>query len=260
MAVGLEEDWEEAGLAAGDTVLIHSSIKRTIQRLKAKGRPADPQLVLQSLLNVLGDQGTLLLPLFNFDFPKTKFFDIRSTPSQMGALTEAGRLHPDAVRTGHPIDSFAVIGKHRALFDGLDNQSGYGADSPFGLLRQLDGKIGVIDLEDQYSMTFYHHVEQMVGVDYRYLKEFTGTYVDREGNVSQRTYSLLVRYLEQGVESYAWPMEKMFWDEGYYSGHRPMEKSGLRLIKANRMFQRMKRQIVSGKAEGVIYRRNPHAC
>ena len=83
VTVGLEEDWEEAGLAPGDTVLIHSSIKRTIGRLRAKGRPADPGLVLQSLLNVLGGQGTLLLPLFNFDFPKTRFFDIRNTPSQM---------------------------------------------------------------------------------------------------------------------------------------------------------------------------------
>ena len=161
------------------------------------------------------------------------------------------------MRTGHPIDSFAVIGRHRDWFKGLDNQSGYGADSPFGILRLLGGKIGVIDLEDQYSMTFYHHVEQMVGVDYRFLKNFTGQYVDWDGKVSQRTYSLLVRDLDQGVESYAWPMEKIFWDEGYYYGHRPMEKSGLRLIDANRMFQRMKKQIVSGGAEGVIYVRRP---
>ena len=62
---------------------------------------------------------------------------MRNTKSQMGSLTEAARNHPNSVRTGHPIYSFCAIGKHASKFKMLDNVSGYGADSPFGILRNL---------------------------------------------------------------------------------------------------------------------------
>ncbi|TDA70079.1 MAG: hypothetical protein D9V47_03140 [Clostridia bacterium] len=61
---------------------------------------------------------------------------------------------------GHPIYSFAVIGALSERFHGVDNFSGNGAGSPFGILCELDGKIAVLDLDDQNSMTFYHHIEQ----------------------------------------------------------------------------------------------------
>lgn len=54
--------------------------------------------------------GTLLFPSFNFEFTESVPFDIKTTPSHMGALTEAARMHSQAIRTGHPIYSFAAIG------------------------------------------------------------------------------------------------------------------------------------------------------
>jgi aminoglycoside 3-N-acetyltransferase len=140
----------------GSIVLLHSSISRTLRT--AKGTPNE---LIAALLKRLGPEGTLLLPLFNFDFTKGTTFDIRTTPSQMGALTEAGRAWPGAVRTGHPIYSFAAIGSRAEEFADVDNESGYGADSPFAMLRSMGGEIAVLDLPDQNSMTFYHHVEEM---------------------------------------------------------------------------------------------------
>ena len=102
----------------------------------------------------------------------------------MGALTEAGRQHPLAVRTGHPIYSFGVIGFHAEKFKAINNFSGYGDDSPFALLKKLNGKIAVLGLPDQHSMTFYHHVEEMNNVDYRYHKKFTTDYTDSIGITS----------------------------------------------------------------------------
>ena len=122
-----------------------------------------------------------MLPLFNFDFPTTKVFDIRHTPSQMGALTEVARKRPDVVRTGHPIYSFAIFGKEKNKFNGLVNESGYGENSPFGILHKIDGKIASLDLEDQNSMTFYHYIEESMNVSYRYFKNFSGTYIDSCG-------------------------------------------------------------------------------
>lgn len=58
----------------------------------------DVETILDSFLHTLGENGTLLLPLFNFDFCGGAPFVIRTTPSHMGALTEAGRVRLGAVR------------------------------------------------------------------------------------------------------------------------------------------------------------------
>ena len=177
----LVSEWHAAGIQPGDTVLIHTSLKRTFTRYAEQGHTLTPQIVLDSFRQALGPEGTLLLPLFNFDFTKGVPFDMRTTPSQMGALTEAGRLTPGAVRTGHPIYSFAVLGRQAELFRGVNNFSGYGADSPFAMLRQLDAKIAALNLYDQNSMTFYHHVEEMHNAPYRFHKRFTAPYTGFDG-------------------------------------------------------------------------------
>ena len=154
----LSDSWANCGVNSGDILLVHSDIKRTLVKARRAGVQLTPNDVLDSFLDCLGSSGTLILPLFNFDFPTKKVFDIRSTPSQMGALTEVARVRSDVVRTGHPIYSFAVLGKEKDRFKGLVNESGYGENSPFGLLHKLDGKLASLDLEDQNSITFYHYV------------------------------------------------------------------------------------------------------
>lgn len=235
-------------LYSGSTVLLHSSFSRFYREHKW-----EPSRFINELLARLGKEGTLILPLFNFDFPKGVPFDIQATPSQMGALTEAGRLWPGAVRTGHPIYSFAAIGAKAYLFSGVDNRSGYGADSPFALLRELDGKIAVLDLPDQHSMTFYHHVEEMLDVDYRFHKEFTGDYTGWDGIQEQRTYSIFVRDIERGVLTSVDRMGKLLWDKGLYRGDRPKTGSGLRVISANALFDEVSFIIRSGKAKEYLY-------
>lgn len=247
--------WREAGLAPGGLLLLHSNLQRTLRsglRTGKRWRPAD---ILASFLEVLGPSGTLLLPLFNFDFTRGVPFDIRMTPSQMGALTEAGRLDPRSVRTGHPIYSFAVIGADAAEFADVNNYSGYGSDSPFAILRQRGGRIAVLDLPDQNSMTFYHHVEEMLTVDYRYHKSFTAAYTDGKGRTEERCYGLFVRDLERGVCTDVDAMGQLLWTQGVYQGDCPGVGSGLRWAEADAIFQSVTEVIESGRAEGLLYRR-----
>lgn len=243
----LIDNWKRCGVKEGDTLLLHTSMRRTFQ-----AHDTTPEAVLESFLETLGPEGTLLLPLFNFDFTKGKPFDIRKTPSHMGALTEAGRTYPGAVRSGHPIYSFAAIGAKAPLF-AVDNKSGYGPESPFAILREVGGKIGVIDLMDQNSMTFYHHIEEMHDVPYRYHKEFTAPYTDKNGFTEERTYSLFVRNLEMGVETDVNRMGEVLWEKGLYTGDRPEVDSGLRVISARAMYQEVSRVIEEGRAEDLLY-------
>ena len=249
----LSENWAKCGVNSGDTLLVHSNIKRTLVNARRKGIQLTPDDILNSFLACLGRSGTLILPLFNFDFPSTKHFDIRNTPSQMGALTEVARKRSDIVRTGHPIYSFAILGKEKDKFDGLLNESGYGENSPFGLLRALDGKIASLDLDDQNSMTFYHYVEESMVVDYRYFKTFSGTYIDSDGYESEREFKLFVRDIERKVFTHVNPAGELLWKAGLYRGSRPKENSGLRTIEASTMFRFVSDLIKEGRAEGNLF-------
>ena len=249
----LAQTWRSSGIDEGDTILIHSSIKRTMQDITNKGIPFNADDLLQSFIEAVGINGTLVFPLFNFNFKEDKFFDINKTISHMGLLTEAARLHPKSERTGHPMYSFCAIGKESNKFKIIDNKSAYGKDSPFNLIRELGGKIGALDLEEQLSMTFYHHVEEMNNVDYRYHKDFEGIYVDEFGVSSKKTYSIFVRDLDRNIKTNINPGGELLWKNGLYKGDRPYVNSGLRTIDANEMFKFLSKIITEGNALGNFY-------
>lgn len=233
---------------------MHCNLKRFLMKLRRHDRAVTPVIVLESLLHTLGPSGTLLLPLFNFGFAEGQPFDIRNTPSQMGSLTEAGRLYPGAVRTGHPIYSFCAIGAKKAALEEIDNFSGYGPDLPFAMLHRDGGKIAVIDLPDQHSMTFYHYVEECKKVPYRYHKRFIGAYTDAAGVTTERSYSLFVRDLDRGVITHVEPMSRILWSRQLYQGFLPGVGSGLRVINAPDLYDAVAEIIDAGKALGTLYR------
>jgi len=109
-------------------------------------------------------------------------------------------------------------------------------DSAFGKLRELDGKIMVVGLSYNDSMTFFHHVEEMEGVDYRYLKDFTGQITDADGNTTEDTYQMLVRDLELGVHTMVDPMGKLMEEAGVIQS-RTIGEADVRLMKANEVYE-----------------------
>jgi aminoglycoside 3-N-acetyltransferase len=245
--------WAESGLQRGDIVLFHSSMARTFRYLLSKGVKPDPGLVIDSILDQVGREGTVLFPLFNFDFPVKKEFSMLTTPSQMGVITEFSRLNYAGSRTGHPIYSFYAIGKLSEEFKGLNNRSGYGPDSPFAKLLELDGKIASVDLDDQHSMTMYHFVEEKMGVDYRYFKTFSGSYQDLNGEITSEDYVLYVRDLESGVVTNLNRMGEILWREGLYIGKRPGIGNGLRTIQAESLVTRTSKEIIEGRAIQTLF-------
>jgi aminoglycoside 3-N-acetyltransferase len=175
----------------------------------------------------------------------------------MGAITEAGRTWPGAVRTGHPIYSFVAIGERAEQFRGLENFSGYGVDSPFGILHRSNGMIAVLDLPDNDSMTYYHYVEEACSVTYRYHKTFTAAYTGLDGFTQERTFGLFVRDLNRGVVTRVDPMGERLWEKGLYNGDRPNQGFGLRTISAARMFDEVKTVIDKEEARGLLYDLEP---
>ena len=226
----LVAEFRVTGLQPGDTLLVHSSYK------SFGGVEGGPQTVIDALLQVLGAEGTLIMPTFNFDFCKGEPWDVRVTPSQMGAMTNMVRTHPKARRVFHPIYSFAVLSKQAEFLTAERYKSSYGANSLFAKLRQLDGKIMVVGLRYTDSMTFFHHVEEMEGVDYRYLKEFTGMVTDENGDSYEDTFSMLVRDIEKGVITEVDPMGELMEQAGVITV-RKIGEAKVSLMKANEVYE-----------------------
>lgn len=243
----------EIGVAEGDLLLIHSSVKRIMRAFCATNPLIELGDLLNMFLDLVGDLGTLLFPLFSFGFCRGEEFSYLSTPSEMGALTEAARNDSRFLRTQHPIYSFAVSGLHSADFARLNNVSALADDGPFGLLRRLNGKVLILDLEDQNSMTMYHHVEEVVGVDYRYLKSFAAPYRDASDKVEQRTYELFVRNEQKGVQTDVNRAGELLWQRGLYRGHRPLNSFGTRVIACRDFFSVVKEIIEQGLAKNYLY-------
>lgn len=228
----LVEGFRDLGVEEGDTLVVHSSYKSF--------GPVDagPQTVIRALeaaLDTAGD-GTLIMPTFNFDFNKGVPWDVRTTPSKMGVLTELVRVDPRARRVFHPFYSFAILGKHAERLGSLRYKSSYERNSVFGKLRELDGKIMVIGLSYTNSMTFFHHIEQMEGVDYRFLKQFTGEVTDENGKTYTDTFEMLVRDIDKGVITEVDPMGALMEEAGIIKIRR-IGEADVKLMTANEVYE-----------------------
>jgi aminoglycoside 3-N-acetyltransferase len=226
----LADAFRGLGVESGDALLVHSSYKS----LGSVG--GGPSSVIGALQDALGDQGTLIMPTFNFAFCEGEPFDARTTPSRMGVLTEIVRQMPGATRVEHPIYSFAVVGHRAREAATIANSSSYGRDSLFGRLRGWDGKIMIIGLSYNDSMTFFHHVEEMQGVDYRYMKSFTGAVTGMNGRVTERTVTMFVRDLERGVVTAVDAMGELLANKGIIRTGQ-VGAAEVRLMRAREVFE-----------------------
>ena len=228
----LLEGFRGLGVEEGDTLLVHSSYKSFGEV------DGGPKTVIYALEAALGtdQEGTLIMPTFNFDFNKGQPWDVHTTPSKMGVLTELVRQDPRARRVFHPFYSFAILGKHAGMLGNLRYKSSYERNSVFGKLRDLDGKIMVIGLSYNNSMTFFHHIEQMEGVDYRFLKQFTGEVTDETGNTYTDTFEMLVRDIDRGVMTMVDPMGALMEEAGVIKSAK-IGEADVKLMKANEVYE-----------------------
>ena len=190
----------------GDTVYVISDLMKLMGKARAEGEVFDRDEMLNLLQEKVTEEGTLLIPAFNWDFCKGKAFDIRKSPSQTGALGNAALARTDFQRTAHPIYSFLVWGRLRDELLSVRAPNAFGKGSIFDLLDEYRAKALVIGLGATDGLTFIHHAEQMTGVPYRYEKTFTAPYTDAEGVTAEKSCTMYVRDLEKDpryLDSYA---------------------------------------------------------
>jgi aminoglycoside 3-N-acetyltransferase len=188
----LTETLTRLGVSAGDGLLVHSAIQYL-------GRPPAgieaPALHFQAIRQILGADGTLAVPAFNFAFARGEPYDPQNTPSAgMGVFSEYVRRQPEARRTPHPMQSVAVIGRRAADLAGRDTADAFDPGSAFERMLELGFKLLLLGADIQ-AVSMLHYSEQRRNVPYRYWKDFTSLYL-ADGVWEQRTYRRFVRDLE----------------------------------------------------------------
>ncbi len=153
------------GLKNGDAVLLHSSL---ISLGRVEG---GPDAVIDAFLEVLGADGTLLVPVFG----------------ALGILTETLKKREGAVISPCPVGTLAALGPKAAELcrDHWQAATVHGKDTPFTRLAELGGYICLLGV-DQDRNTTLHSVEALLELPY--LADSTRTFVTPEGETVTKTW------------------------------------------------------------------------
>ncbi|MCW3101027.1 MAG: Aminoglycoside N3-acetyltransferase [Chthonomonadaceae bacterium] len=179
----LEDDLTDIGLSSGSAVLVHASVE-AIGPIEGGA-----ETLVAAIRQVLGAEGTLLVPTFAFD-PTTPFDytlprsaeSAGETPlnqpgpaGRIGAASpwygtsgfaDAVQSQPDAVRSEHPAFAFAAIGREaEALTSHVPFHYPLGSDGPLARLHQRNGWILLIGVGHTVNMSL-HLAEIWANVPY----------------------------------------------------------------------------------------------
>jgi len=156
----LKKAFLNAGLAEGDIVCVHSS-------LKSIGYVDNgPAALIEALIEMVGEGGTVVMPVFTYSFLKNdgmepEPFDVDNTPSKTGLITEVFRKWPGTRRSIHPTHSVAVRGKRAEYFTaGHILTSAFGLDSPLHKILIAGGKILLVGVG--FERCSYIHVAEVL--------------------------------------------------------------------------------------------------
>ncbi|MBN1765450.1 MAG: AAC(3) family N-acetyltransferase [Sedimentisphaerales bacterium] len=180
----LEKDLQSTGIRKDGVLLVHSSL-RSLGYLphRAKG-------VIDNLQKILGPDGTLLLPALSYEsVTRDKpYFNVKTTPSCVGALSEYFRSKKGTIRSIHPTHSVCGAGRlAESMLSGHEkDNTPCGPNSPFYQLKECKGQILFIGcgLKPNTSM---HGVEELVNPPYLWSEDIEYIITHADGRQTTMT-------------------------------------------------------------------------
>ncbi len=152
------------GIQPGDVLLVHTSLS------KMGYIEGGPESVVHAFLNAVGENGHVLMPTspnagLQLDYvKKLGCFDIRYSPSKLGAVSETFRQLPKARRSASVTEPVSCVGPDAEWFtkDHIDQQTPYNEHSPFYKVAARKGKILYVGCTFDNAGTSLHLLEDAI--------------------------------------------------------------------------------------------------
>jgi aminoglycoside 3-N-acetyltransferase len=165
----------DLGLQRGDIVFSHTGVGMLGRPAEGLTKEAISTLFLDAFTEVLGPDGGWILPAYTYSYTKGERFDREHTPpaKAMGLLPEALWNHPFFARSTDPL--FSAVGTEGAAYTLLaaaGSEDCFGPRSLYALLLDRDAVMVNVGIGSHSALI--HHVEQRLGVPYRFPKRFAG--------------------------------------------------------------------------------------
>jgi aminoglycoside N3'-acetyltransferase len=172
-------------ISSGEDLLVHSSLRS----LGSMSGGADA--VLDLLLDLIGDSGTLIMMTATTSFASTQRFDLLNTPSETGTLSEIMRRRDPKNRSFVPMTSFIATGARKSEYlEGFDSY--LDRTSPFSKLLKFSGKVLLLGVNFD-RCTLYHLAEERLRAPYNTYKTFHGTGIDANSEIKPIRQTYFVR-------------------------------------------------------------------
>ena len=154
----------DIGIKEGDDLMVHSSFK------SLGGIEGGAKAVIEAFSEVLGKDGTLLMPAFTFNSVtrENPVFDYEKSPNCVGYLGEFLRCEVEgSIRSIHATHSVCALGKRAFKYtSGHENDiTPVGENSPIIKLCKNGGKILMLGCSPNH-LTVMHGVEETAEPDY----------------------------------------------------------------------------------------------
>ncbi len=163
------------GLKKSDTVMIHGDAIIATQLNLSKFSNDPTNLLLDILIDYFYPNGTIIVPTFSYNMNYKNVFDNLNSKSEVGLFSEKFRKKINVKRSDHPIFSVSAIGKKTNFLTNYNLKDCFGKNSFFDRFYKINGKILCLGCPME-RITFIHYIEQKIGVNYRYIKNFQCAY------------------------------------------------------------------------------------
>ena len=158
------------GIKKGDNIFLHvdAFVCAFLHGINFDGKI---NTLITGFTDLIGDEGTLVLPTFTYSATKEKVFDPIKTKSEVGVITDFFRIKDKVLRSNNPIFSVSATGKLSNEFKNSSITDCFGEGTCFDLI--LKNNFWILTLGCSFDrITFIHYVEQYNNVSYRYFKNF----------------------------------------------------------------------------------------
>lgn len=162
----------KTGISEGDNIFIHSNIGFFGRLRDGTNTETYCRIFKESIFEVIGNSGTLIVPTFSYSFCNNQVFDKNKTIGIRSIFSEFIRKDPESLRSDDANFSIAAIGKNAEYFTTNAPEHSFGTDSFWDRFLKFNGKICNFNLDA--GSTFIHYVEKSLNVPYRYDKMFKG--------------------------------------------------------------------------------------